>query len=190
MSVQRIASRYAKSLMELAVEQTKLERVLEDVQSFQAATEVRDLYLLLKSPIVHASKKVEILKALFGDKYDELTMAFLNIIVNKGREQYLPEIASEFVKQYRKMKGISSVRLITASPVSEEYLSAIKAKLMESEETDQSVEITTEIDPDLIGGFVIEFEDKVYNASIAHKIEEIKKDFTGRNIYVSEVEKK
>lgn len=189
MSVQRIASRYAKSLMDLAVEQNKLERVLEDVQSFQAATEVRDLYLLLKSPIVHASKKLEIVKALFDGKYDELTMAFLNIIINKGREEYLPEIAAEFVAQYRNLKGISSVRLITASPVSDEQLNLIKEKLMASGETDQSVEISTEVDPEIIGGFVIEFEDKVYDASIAHKIEELKKEFTG-NSFVSQVEKK
>jgi F-type H+-transporting ATPase subunit delta len=181
MSVQRIASRYAKSLMDLAVEQNKLERVLEDVQSFRGATEVRDFYLLLKSPIVHASKKVSILKALFGDKYDELTMAFLNIIVNKSREPFLPEIAAEFIAQYRNMKGISSVKLITANPIDESSLNAIKAKLMASDETDQTVEISTTVDPDLIGGFIIEFEDKIYDASIAHQIEQLKKEFTGHN---------
>ncbi|MCB9324179.1 MAG: ATP synthase F1 subunit delta [Lewinellaceae bacterium] len=177
MSVQRIASRYAKSLMDLAVEQNKLERVLEDVQSFRATTKVRDFHLLLKSPIVHATKKVNILKLLFGAKYDELTMAFLNIIINKGREPYLPEIADEFVAQYREMKGISSVKLITASAVSAEMLKSIEAKLMASAETDQSVEISTEVDPALIGGFVIEFQDKIYDASIAHNLEALKKEF-------------
>lgn len=163
--------------MDLAVEQNKLERVLEDVQSFRANTKVRDFYLLLKSPIVHASKKASILKLLFGDQYDELTMAFLNIIVNKGREPYLPEIADEFVAQYRELKGISSVKLITASPVSAEMLKSIEAKLMASAETDQSVEISTEVNPALIGGFVIEFQDKIYDASIAHNLEALKKEF-------------
>ena len=161
--------------MDLAVEQNKLERVLEDVQSFRATTKVRDFHLLLKSPIVHATKKVNILKLLFGAKYDELTMAFLNIIINKGREPYLPEIADEFVAQYREMKGISSVKLITA--VSAEMLKSIEAKLMASAETDQSVEISTEVDPALIGGFVIEFQDKIYDASIAHNLEALKKEF-------------
>ncbi|MCB0653774.1 MAG: ATP synthase F1 subunit delta [Saprospiraceae bacterium] len=163
--------------MDLAVEQNKLERVLEDVQSFRATTKVRDFHLLLKSPIVHATKKVNILKLLFGAKYDELTMAFLNIIINKGREPYLPEIADEFVAQYREMKGISSVKLITASAVSAEMLKSIEAKLMASAETDQSVEISTEVDPALIGGFVIEFQDKIYDASIAHNLEALKKEF-------------
>jgi F-type H+-transporting ATPase subunit delta len=167
--------------MDLAIEQNKLERVLEDVQSFQAATKVRDFYLLLKSPIVHASKKVSILKELFEGKYDELSMAFLNILVNKGREEYLPEIAEVFIDQYRALKGISLVKLITANPVDDKVIKDIEAKLLASEETAKTVEITTEVDPDLIGGFVIEFEDKMYDASIANKIEELKKEFTGHN---------
>ena len=178
MSIQRIASRYAKSLMDLAVEQNKLERVLEDVQSFNQAAAVRDFYLMLKSPIINATKKESILKEVFGAKYDELTMAFLNIIVKKGREPHLPEIAEEFIAQYREMKGISSVKLITASPVNNELLESIKSKLMESAETASKVEITTEVNPELIGGFVVEFQDKVYDASVAHKLEELKKEFT------------
>ncbi len=189
MSVQRIASRYAKSLMDLAIEQNKLERVLEDVQSFKAATEVRDFYLLLKSPIVKASKKISILNELFEGKYDELSMAFLRILVNKGREEYLPEISEVFIDHYRELKGISSVRLITATPVEDAVLKQIESKLLASEETAKTVEITTEVDPELIGGFVIEFEDKMYDASIANKIEALKKEFAG-NTYVSKVEKK
>ena len=166
--------------MELAIEQNKLERVLEDVQSFKAATKLRDFYLLLKSPIVHASKKVSILNEIFEGKYDELTMAFLRILVNKGREEYLPEIADVFIDHYRELKGISSVKLITATPVDDAAVKAIEAKLLASSETAKTVEITTEVDPELIGGFVIEFEDKMYDASIANKIEELKKEFTGK----------
>lgn len=179
MSVQRIASRYAKSLMDLAVEQNKLERILEDIQSFHAAANVRDFYLMLKSPIINATKKEAIVKAIFSGKYDELTMAFLNIIIKKGREPHLPEIAEEFIAQYRAKKGISSVKLITATPVTSELIAAVKSKLLASGETTAtSIEITTEVDPDIIGGFVVEFQDKVYDASIAHKLEGLKKEFT------------
>lgn len=176
--------------MDLAIEQNKLERVLEDVQSFRAAIKVRDFHLLLKSPIVHASKKISILKVLFDGKFDELSMAFLTILVNKGREEYLPEIAEVFLDQYRVLKGISRIKLITATPVEAGMLKEIEAKLLASSETAQTLEMTTEVDPDLIGGFVIEFKDKMYDASIANKIEELKKEFTGHNIYESRVAKK
>ena len=68
MSVQRIASRYAKSLIELAEDQGKLERTLEDVHAFHKATENRDFYLFIKSPVVSAAKKLKILDVLFKDK--------------------------------------------------------------------------------------------------------------------------
>lgn len=175
MSVQRIAGRYAKSLLDLAREQNKLDRVLEDVKSFQAASKNRDFYLLLKSPIVNARKKLSILDALFKDKYDEMTMAFLRILVNKGREPYLPEVAEEFITQYKKIKHISTVKVTTAKPMTAAAMEALKAKLTASDATAQSVEIETAVNPELIGGFILELDDKIYDASVAQKLEEVKR---------------
>ena len=179
MSVTRIASRYAKSLIDLSQEQNKLERVLEDIQAFQKATEQRDFFLLLKSPIVNPDKKGTILKEIFSGKFDELSMAFINIILRKGREGYLPDIADEFLLQYRALKQISTVKVTTAAPLTEEGLEAIKAQLKGSSETAANVEIETAVNPDLIGGFVIEFADKLYDASVAHKLSKLRKEFTG-----------
>ena len=82
MSVQKIAGRYAKSLIDLAIEQNKMDKIKEDVATFKSATENRDFYLLMKSPIVNAAKKQSIIKALFEDKIDELLrqniVSFLN----------------------------------------------------------------------------------------------------------------
>ena len=179
MSVTRIASRYAKSLLDLAQEQDKLERVLEDVQAFQKATEQRDFFLLLKSPIVNPSKKGTILKEIFSGKFDELSMAFINIVLRKGREGYLPDIAKEFLLQYKALKHISTVKLTTATPISADSLDAIKRQLEGSSKTDNNIQIETAVNPDIIGGFVIEFDDKLYDASIAHKLGQLKKEFSG-----------
>ncbi|MEZ4992008.1 MAG: ATP synthase F1 subunit delta [Saprospiraceae bacterium] len=186
MSVQRIASRYAKSLIELSVEQGKLERTMEDVQSFLEVTKNRDFYLLMKSPVVSASKKLSILDALFKGKYDELTLAFLRILVNKSREAYLPEVAEEFIHQYKKLKHISTVKVRSAAPLSEATLQRIREKLTASKATDEKVELVTEVDPHLIGGLVLEFEDLVYDASILHKLEKMHREF-GDNLYVSQI---
>ncbi len=184
MSVQRIASRYAKSLIDLAVEQNKLDRVLEDVNSFREVLKHREFKLLTKSPIVSTSKKQEIFKVLFEGKYDELTMAFFKILISKGRESYLSDIAVEFLSQYKKLKHISTVRLTTAAPLSDEALAAIKEKLVQSTVTDDQVEMTVEVDSELIGGFIIEFEDNIYDASVANKLDELKKGFRD-NKYIS-----
>jgi F-type H+-transporting ATPase subunit delta len=175
MSVQRIAGRYAKSLLDLAREENKLDRVLEDVKSFQSASKNRDFYLLLKSPIVNARKKLSILDALFLGKYDEMTMAFLRILVNKGREPYLPEVAEEFITQYKKIKHITTVKVTTAQPMTAAALKALEAKLMASDTTATSVEIETAVNPELIGGFVLEMDDKIYDASVAQKLEDVKR---------------
>ncbi len=187
MSVYRVASRYAKSLIELAQEQNKLDRVLEDVESFKKALKQnRDLHLFFKSPIINADKKQKIVSKIFEGKYDKLTLAFLQILIDKGREEYLPEIADEFIHQYKIIRHISTVRLITAAPLSEEAIKKIHDQLQASGETDSEVEIITEVRPDLIGGFIIQFDDKVYDASVSHKLEKFKKEFV-ENLYVSQI---
>lgn len=177
MSVQRITGRYAKSLLDLALQQNKLERILEDVQSFKKVSENRDFYMMLKSPIVQMSKKQSVVKALFEGKYDELTMAFLRILIQKGREPYLPEIADDFIAQYKKIKQITTVKVTTAKSMSTSALSTLRAQLEGSSQTDSTVEIETAVDADLIGGFILEFDGNIYDSSVAHKLEALKRKF-------------
>ena len=186
MSVQRIASRYAKSLIDLAQEQGKLDRVLEDVKTFQQVSKNRDFLLMLRSPVVKADTKEKIFKQLFAGKFDEMTMAFLQILLRKGRESQLAEIASEYILQYKFIQHISTVKLTTASKLSDETVKAIKDKLLASTATDKNVELITEVNPELIGGFVIEFEDKLYDASVSHKLDLMKKNFKD-NLYISQI---
>ena len=186
MSVHRIANRYAKSLIDLANERGSLDRVLEDVESFNKVCENRDFQLMLKSPIVTSDKKEQIFDKLFSGKYDELTMAFLKILLKKGRESLLADIGAEFIYQFKKIKHVSSVKLTTATKLSEKAVETIHQKLLESTATDQKVELETAVDPKLIGGFVIEFEDRLYDASVAHKLGLLKKEFKD-NLYISQI---
>jgi len=186
MSVQRIASRYAKSLIDLAKEQGKLDRILEDVESFKEVSKNRDFLLMLKSPVVKADTKEKVFNQLFGGKYDEMTMAFLRILLRKGREAQLAEIANEYILQYKVINHISTVKLVTAAPLSEDAVKAIHAKILASGATEKTVELVTQVDPDLIGGFVIQFEDRLYDASVAHKLGIMKKNFKD-NLYISQI---
>ena len=189
MSANRVAGRYAKSLIDLAVEQGKLATIVGDVQSLSNAVKNRDLYLMLKSPIIHADKKESIMTEIFGKGFDAMTMAFVKICITKGREDILPEIATEFLAEHKRMQGITTVKITTATPLSIEALESIKAKLTASTSTAKSVEIETAVDANLIGGFVVEYGDKLYDASVAAKLTELKKQFTG-NVYESQIEKK
>ena len=185
MSVSRISSRYAKSLMDLALERNELEAIKKDIIYFNEAVRNRDLYLLLKSPIINADKKNSIFKAVFGSKVGSTTMAFFDIIIRKGRETYLPEIAADFMGQYRDYNKISTVKITTAAPLSATSLDEIKAKLLSSSITMEKLEITEKVDPALIGGFIIEVGDRLYDASVAHKLDEMRKEFSGNQFVKS-----
>lgn len=179
MSLNKIATRYAKSLLDLASEQSKVDRVLQDVKTFQEAVKQRDLALLLKSPIIKSDKKLTILNEIFGKHFDELSMSFFNIITRKKREAALPAIADSFVQQYQAMNKITKVTITTAGNLNDDDLANIKAKLDASSVTQDTVEIDTIVNPDLIGGFILQIGDKLYDASVAYKLEQLKKQFSG-----------
>lgn len=178
MSVSKIASRYAKPLLELAIDQGKLDRVVSDVEGLQSAMENRDFKLLLDSPIINPSKKLQIVEQLFKDKMDVTTYSFVELIVKKGREGMLGDISNEFIKRYHDFKKVSEVELITAAELSNEELDSFRKKLEASSETMESVDIKTSVDPSIIGGFIIKIGDKSYNASVKHKLEKLRKSLS------------
>jgi len=183
MSVGRIASRYAKSLIDLATEKGIADDVLTDMETMNKAIESRDFELLLQSPIVSGEKKKEILDAIFKNKVSTLSLDFFKGAVDKGREPYLDAIADEYILQYRSQKGISSVTLTTAKELSTEALEGIKSKLNASSNTDKNIELNTIVDEKLLGGFIVQFGDRRYDASVANKLQNLKKEFD-TNLYV------
>lgn len=182
----RLASRYAKSLLDLAVEQNNLDATLTDMQLLGAICQQnQDFSAMLRSPIIKADKKQAILKAVLEGRLSKLTDSFITLLVDKGRESNLPEIASAFKAQYNQMKNIRTVKLTTAVPVSDVVRDAIKAKVARSINND-SIEMKTAVNPDLIGGFVLEMEDKMFDASIRRDLNDIRSQFLD-NIYVSKI---
>ncbi len=186
MSEHRISSRYAKSLLDLAVEQKKLEKINEDMLSLGEVVENRDFYVMLKSPLIKPDKKIKIFNTLFEGKYDELTLAFLNILARKGREVILADIVKAFKILYKKEKNISTVTFTTAVEMGMDTIEAIKKKLHTGSFTSKNIEIYTEVDPDIIGGFIVRFDDKIYDASISNKLDELRKEFKD-NLYISQI---
>jgi len=183
MSVERIATRYSKSLVDLAVEQNKLEDINSDMQYIKAVCGNADFISLIKSPIISSEKKAKVFKALFDTKVGDLTNKFLNVVLKKGREDYLPEMVTEFTIQYKKLKHVSSVTLTTAEQLSQAAIDGILAKINLSKTVDDNIELEVKVDPALIGGFILRYDDKLYDTSVRHKLEQIKKEFN-KNEYV------
>lgn len=173
----RLASRYAKSLLDLAIEKGLLEQVYADMLWLQSVCRSnRDFVNLLKSPVIKSDKKNKILQAVTAGKLDQLTTSFNTLLVNKNRESFLPEITTAFIKQYKEYKGIRTVKLTTAQPLTDETKKAIVTQVKKTGGFD-NIELEEMIDEDIIGGFKLQIEDKMIDASIAYDLKAIAKQF-------------
>ena len=165
MSEYRIASRYAKSLLDLADEKGVLEDVNKDMLMFSGlASENRDLVLMLKSPVVSHDKKLAVLNKVFDGKVNELTLAIFQILTKKHREAYLPAIATEFHHQYNVRKGIEEATVTTTFKLDakrRKEFEGIVAKI-----SGKKVELTEKIDEKIIGGFVLKIGDRQIDDSM------------------------
>lgn len=175
MSQARISYRYAKSLIDFALAQNKLDRIYEDILNLKTACSLREFVLLCKSPIIPSGKKEQIFKAVFERYFDPITFGFFSILLKKGREIYTPEIAEDFLLQYEALNQRTRVTLSTATELGPEIIAAIKSKLAGAASTRDNIDLETRIRPELIGGFVIEFEDQLYDASVAHQLHNMRK---------------
>ena len=180
----RVASRYAKSLLQLTEEKGELEKAYEDMQLLaNTCKENKELILLLKSPIIKQDKKKAILNALFSSKMSKVSESFINIIVSKGRENYLPAIAKEFLAQYKVHKGIQTATVSSAVKLDEKTRKQIEEMVKKS--SGSEVELLEKVDKDLIGGFVLRVGDNEINASIKSKLHKLSQEFS-KNEYIKD----
>ncbi len=184
MSAARIASRYARSLIELAQETGKLDRILEDMDALKEMMRNRDLVLLLRSPVIVEDKKTAALKQLFDSYFDDLTMRFIFLLVKKGREAFLPEIIQEFIEQYKEIRKIFTLKLRTARKFDQSDIDHLLDRLHTlGVFLEGTVEVDQQVDPDLIGGFVLQYNDYIYDATVSRQLDEMRrKEFHG-NLY-------
>lgn len=179
MNESKISVRYAKAFFELALEKNVLDNVKSDMQY------ISDLYLksnefkiLLESPIIQESLKIKIFKEIFSNKLNALTINFFQLITNNKRESYFYIISLNFIKLYLGHKGIKQAKISSATKINEESLEKIKDIINKLYNT--KTEIKTEINKDLIGGFILRVDDKQYDASIASQLKKIKDELIKR----------
>lgn len=173
----RLAARYAKSLIDLSLEKGQLEQVYSDMLWLQGVCKSnRDFVNMLRSPIIKNDVKGKIVHAVTAAQVGELTRAFNQLLVNKGRESHLPEIITAFVQLYKDQKGIKTIRLTTASKASEEVKNTIVMQVKKAGGFNE-VELEEKIDPAIIGGFVLQVDDKLVDNSVSYNLSSIAKQF-------------
>ncbi len=167
----RVAIRYAKSLLSLAIEKNKVEEVNRDINLFvRLCDENRPLKLFLRNPVIPNHRKTAILKKIFSGKLDSLTMDFIDIVTRKNRENFLIEIAGLFQEKYREYKGIVIARLQTSIAMNKEEKERIVLAINENLGYDKTIELREQINKNLIGGFVLTIGDKQIDDSVQNKL--------------------
>lgn len=181
----RVASRYVKSLLGLAVEKGVLEAVHQDMLLFsRTCKENHALVMMLKSPVIRHDKKRDILEKIFTGKMNSLSMAIIDILTRKNREPLLPSIASEFHNAYNEFKGIGHANITTTLPLDKEMREVIESIVKKLSDRKQ-VEIDEKVDKDLIGGFILNVGDRQIDASIKSKLKKLSLKFN-ENFYVKD----
>jgi F-type H+-transporting ATPase subunit delta len=176
MSELTVATRYAKSLIDLAVENKSLEETRKDMELFsQTLRANHELQAVLSNPIIAHNKKIKILEAVFGDKVSKVTDSFFRIMVNKSRSEILYPASKEFINQYNIIKHIVRAYVTSATPLSAENKKNVVAELEAA--TKGTIELHTKVDPNLIGGFVLTIGDLQVDTSISSSLNRLKQDF-------------
>ncbi|NEN24543.1 ATP synthase F1 subunit delta [Cryomorpha ignava] len=177
----QVAIRYAKSLLDFALERKELEAVAADMALIsQTCSNSKDLRQMLKSPIIKPEKKLTVIKEIFGGEIGSVTLNFLGVIAGKKRENILPEIANAFTTVYRKHLGIVSAEITSAVALSDNERE--KAIAVVQGMGTGKVKLIEKIDKNIIGGFIIRVDDKQYDASVASRITALKRTFSKNHL--------
>jgi F-type H+-transporting ATPase subunit delta len=176
MSEIQVASRYAKSIIDLASEQKVLEEVKNDIVVFvETCRANHELQAVLKNPIISLDKKASILDGLFSGKLHKMILSFFQIVIRKGRSEILYATGKEFISQYNILKNVVKATVTSASPLSQDNISQIEEVVKQA--TKGEVILTAQVDPDLIGGFILKVGDKQFDTSLSGKLGKLKKEF-------------
>ncbi|MBT3646983.1 MAG: ATP synthase F1 subunit delta [Flavobacteriales bacterium] len=172
----KAAGRYAQALLDLSLEQNQLDAVMNDmVVVSQACAENRDLELMLQSPIIKADKKRAVMEGVFATAISELSMSFIRLITDKGREGMLLGISTSFLALYKEHKGIVQAAITSAVALTQEQRESLKKSLAG---LGNEVEITESVEPSILGGLKITVGDQRIDASVQRKLNDLKIDLS------------
>lgn len=177
----RLAQRYAKSLVDISIEKNQFDEVRQDVLLLQYIMESsRQFVVMLNSPVIKSDKKYKIIEAVTQGKTSIIFKTFLKLVCNKTREANLPGIVSSFLQQYNTIKGLHNAKLTTATKLGDDMVQSFVTKIKAASSI-ENLTLETEVDENLIGGFVLQMEGKLIDASILRDLNDVKKQFANND---------
>ena len=172
MDIGVISVRYARALIKAALD-TKLEdQVYQEMQTlYKSYIDVPELRFTIDNPMLGKDKKKALLTTALGEKPTQLSQRFIALVLKEDRESTLQFMAASYITLYRKQKNIIRGKLTTATAVSPD--TEAKMRKMVEQRTQGTVEFKTEVNPDIIGGFILEYDTYRMDASVKTKLNAI-----------------
>lgn len=175
MAVGVISVRYARALLKCAMELNQEDQVYQEMITLaDQYNRVPVLRSTIDNPMLDKDKKQALLQAACGKNLAELTKRFIHLVLHEGRENVMQMMATSYITLYQRQKNIISGRLITATTVTPEVEQ--KMKQMVQSKSQGTVEFQTEVNPDIIGGFILEYDSYRMDASVQTKLNNILKE--------------
>ena len=172
MDIGVISVRYARALLKSATEAKIEDAVYTEMQQLaKSYVEVPQLRFTIDNPMLSKDKKEALLLTAVGEKPSDLTKTFIQLVLREDRERVMQFIANSYVTLYRQQKNVIRGRLITAAAVSP--ATEQKMRQMVEGKTNGTVEFESEVDPDIIGGFILEYDTYRMDASVKTKLNSI-----------------
>jgi F-type H+-transporting ATPase subunit delta len=181
MTDHKVSLRYASSLLDSSIEKKNLDSVIKDMEFvYSILYREKELSTVLKSPVIKPQTKSSILNEIFKTKITEESLNFLQFVVDKKREDLLLNIAKKFLDLKDEYLGILNVEVTSPFDFSEDQKALIKRKFESI--FNKIIILNYVLDKDLIGGFIAKVADTMYDASVKHQLELLKKQFLHGNI--------
>ena len=172
MDIGVISMRYARALLKSATDQKQEDAVYQEMMTVaKSYLDVPALRHTIDNPMLSKDKKEALLLVAAGEKPCELTKAFIALVLKEDRENVMQFMANSYITLYRKQKNVIRGKLTTAARVSVE--TEQKMRQMVESKTNGTVEFETEVDPDIIGGFILEYDTYRMDASVKTKLNNI-----------------
>lgn len=176
MSNTKVTNRYAKALLGLAVSENKLDEISKELEFVHNTIfSIRELLLLLKSPIVKRDKKRKIVREIFKERISETSLKFCELIINRQRAELLLDIIKRFFELRDEFLNVKSVQVKSVIELEQSFVDELK-KVLENK-LNKKVRLNIVLDKKIIGGFIIQIDDTVIDASLRHQLELLRRKF-------------
>lgn len=168
-----VVRRYARALIDVAQQKGLVEQVGRELDGFEAILKQEPRFArVLRAPVIAPARKLALLRSTMAGRLSDLTLRFLELLVQKEREELLPDIPAEYRRLSYEIRNLQPVEVTTAVALTPEERSGLQAAL--GKRTGKTIELHERTDPALMGGAVIRIGDTIYDGSVRGQLRRLR----------------